>query len=946
MATDIRLFFAWVDATDTVFDPVLFARQDENLFSMEMDHAEGQIPKITAQVKNPRVGFIATGRLYWAWFSYSLDGAEAVPYFFGRLVGIPTDILSNVVEMQFVARPTNYIRQKQLVAETLKILPYYDPIFVDVASRDDPDAILEGWSVLYHVDRTTGTVSVSDILLGEGGTVSFRVEDVFRDTVKMRLLQSPLKAVNVKAEVQWSQQTRGHFSVGQWSFPTLGNDAFVGEWPRSGVAIGGGYSGGVAWAGERDPSIAQTYLNQWTGNVSIEYQFRNLRKTHQNGDVMTMDYTATYPVTAKNPGFQRVLIDWAVQNGLVEPNHTDEKGDPDPINIPGISDSKFFCYRVFDLSALGKTAGAYLSLIYQADRQRTERVDLTVVADVQPILIDALVTEDTEQITVKSGDLGLPLLSLLAWETVAGTHVDVGTLIFPDNPLVPGQTSSQIATVAGTAGTVEPIFSNVAGHTTTDGGVTWTSLGSTAPTEMAQDWTRVAPVALGTMIIPKALIGVPDRSSLLAAGAMNYPPMGVPVSEFTVISEGFAGPGSVMYECVSAGILGGLSVDQAEFNVFHNPSGMYTYVAVQAGETDFFRPDFDETFGAQTTDGTVIWQNVGLAGVPIGGYPGDTPRRSYFPSDRGQLSLQNLIMRARAKLRKRARAVEITFETRFEAAAALSCRMNAGIADLRLPGGQAYGKVVSYKLCADGNRQRIYASVTIGCSIGNYWPGNHETPAIEPDPGVPEYVEDGYVSVGYQFYDGQLVVPPIGPDSPGEGEWPPFQPGPYSTDPVPPPLVDALGQIGYEPPVEATVDDGIVFPARARDLILTSEWHGVPSTVNSGTVTAYNLAINTAVYEAIRAAKLNPMTLPPPGMPSDFDGFQQITRVQADQPDWGAIDFAVQQAVLSSVYQGTGLWYELALKPLDGGPYSGSYVVSTTPMLIPKTIDLSAPSGG
>jgi len=941
----VDFFFAWVDATDTVFDPDAFARHDENIFSQDMEHAEGQIPKLTAQVRNPRIGFIAPGRLYWAWFSYSLDGGPVLPYFFGRLVGIPTDILSEVVEMKFVARPTDYIRQKQLVAETLKVLPGYDPIFVDVTSRDDPDAILEGWSSLYHVDRITGEVSASDILLGDE-TVSFRTQDVFYDSVKMKLLQSPLRAVNVKAEVTWSQQTRGHFPVGQWSFPTLGNDAFVGEWPRSGVAIGGGYSGGVAWAGERDPSIAQTYLNQWTGNVNLQYQFRNLRKEHQNGDTMTIDYTATYPITAENPGFQRVLVDWDFQRGEVDPDHTDTNGDPDPINIPAISDTKYFCYRVFDLSGLGKTAGAYLSLIYQADRQRTERIDLTVVADVQPILIDPLVTEDTEQITVKSGDLGLPLLNLLNWDSVAGLHVGVGELIFPDNPLVPGQTSTQIATVAGTAGTVEPIFSNVAGQSVTDGTVTWTSLGATAPTEMAQDWTRAAPIALGTMIIPKALVGVPDRSSLLAAGAMNYPPMGVPISEFTVISDGFAGPGSTMFECVSAGILGGLSVEQAEFNTFLNPSGMYTYVAVEAGETGFFHPTFDETVGSRTTDGGVVWQNVGLAAVPIGGYPGNTPRRSYFPSDRGQQSLQNLIMRARAKLRKRARAVEISFETTFEAVVALSCRKNAGIADLRLPGGQAYGKVVSYKIVADGKTGRVYGAVTLGCSIGNYFPGNHETPPPAPVDGVPEYVEDGYVDLGYQLYDGQIVVPPLGPDSPGDGEWPPFQPGPYSTDPVPPPLVDALGQIGYAPPVETTVDDGIVFPIRLRDVVLTNEWHGVPSTVSPGTVAAYNLAINNAVYEAIRAAKLNPLTLPPPGVPPDFDGFTEVLRVQADQPDWGAIDFQVQQAVLNSVYQGTGLWYELALKPLDGGPYAGSYVLSTTPLLIPRTIDLSAPSSG
>lgn len=955
-------WFAWADATDTVFDPVAFARTDEEVFSWTVDHSEGQIPKLTIQVKNPRVGFLAMGRKFWAWLSVSINGGAAQPLFFGRLVGIPTDILANVVEMQLIARPTDYIRQKQLVAENLKKLPNYDPIFVDVAKRDDPDTIIEGWSVLYHVDRVTLAVTTSDIVIGEDATVSFHPEDVFYDSVKMKLLQSPLVAVNVKAEVQWTQAARGHFNVGQWSFPTLGNDAFVGEWPQSGASIGGGYSAGVAWAGERDPSISQTYLNNWTGKVTINYQSRNLKKTHVNGETMDVNYTADYPITVENPGFQRVLVDWAIQKGKVDATAVDSNGDPDPINIPAIVDLKYFCYRVFDLSALGKTAGAYLSLTYAAARQRTERIDLTVVAAVQPILIDPPVVEDTEQITVKSGDLGLPLIDLLSWDSVSGRAVALATIIFPDNPLVPGQASAQIAVVAGTAGTVEPIFSNVAGQTVTDGTVVWSSLGQAAPTEMAQDWVRAAPVALGTMIIPKPVTGVPDRSSMLAAGSMNYPPMGVPVSEFQVISEGFAGPGSRMYECVRAGILGGLSIDQAVFQTFHNPTGMYIYICIEAGQTGIFRPHFNETPGARTTDGTAVWQNVGLSSVPIGGYPGNTPARSYFPSDRGQLSVQNLIQRARAKLRKRARAVEINFDARFEAAAGLSCRQNAGIADIRLPGGQAYGKVIGYKLVADGQTGRVYANVTIGCSIGTYWPGNPETPPIEdslpganvtvdPELGIvleegPDYVEDGYVASGYQLYDQTLVVPVIGADSPTDQSWPPFQPGPYSTDPVPPPLVDPLGQIAYAPPVEQTTDDGIVFPIKLRHVQLSNGWHGVPSTVNPGTLAAYNDAINAAVYEGIRQAKMNPMVLPPPPIPSDFDGYQAILRVTADQPDWGSIDFQVQQAVLKSVYQGTGLWYELSLKPLDVGPFAASYVLSTSQMLIPKTIDLSAPSAG
>jgi hypothetical protein len=49
-------------------------------------------------------------------------------------------------------------------------------------------------------------------------------------------------------------------------------------------------------------------------------------------------------------------------------------------------------------------------------------------------------------------------------------------------------------------------------------------------------------------------------------------------------------------------------------------------------------------------------------------------------------------------------------------------------------------------------------------------------------------------------------------------------------------------------------------------------------------------------------------------------------------------------AVGQAVYQGTYLWYELSLKSLVGGPYGAGYVVNTTVLELPKTLDLSAPS--
>jgi len=894
MASSLTFYFAWVNQTDIVFSPA-FARFDENVFSIEVAADEGQIPKLMIEVINPRIGPLAPGRLYWAWLSMSEDGgATLVPLFFGRIVGIPQSILYNTVKYVLIARSPTFIQQKQLVAETLKTLPNYDPIFFDVQKRDDPDAILEGWSSLYAIDRVTLEVSASDILVGEDGTLVIAAEDTFYDPDDMKLLQSPLVAVSVQAEVTWEQQYTGYFFVGQWAYPTMGNEPFVGDWPKSGQNIGGGYSGAICWSGIRDPYIQILTAS----NINITYNWKNTARHHQQGDVMSIDASSSFPAQPMS----LILTHNFNQIGIVDPSTVDPDGYPDPTNIPAISQQTYFGIRTFALDYAGLEAIGVMGLRYDANRKRSERLQVTVQADVQPILVDPLVTEDTETITLKSGDLALPVIDLLNWSSISGQAVSQGQIIFPDNPLVAGQTSSQICVTAGTAGIIEPTFSNIAGVTTADNTVVWSSLGSTQPTETAQDWVQFSPVSLGTLIIPKPLMGCADRTAYLAPGNLNNPPMGVPTAKYVVIAENMGFPGDTMLQCTAAGIFGGLTAAQATFQTFINPSGQSLYICVQAGMTGEFHTTFNETPGALTHDGLsgnqVIWQCIGKVTLPIGGWPGSTPASCYFPTDRGQQSLQHMIARARAKLRRRARAVQVSFQCRLEAVAAnISLRMNASITDPRLPGGTASGKVISYKLKRDGDSGMTFAEVTIGCTIGNANPVN---PSVG---GTPTYVAAGYVTSGYQVEAGSTV--PVGSASGGD--------------------------IGYTPPVQRVVDDGLVFPLYGTgDVILTSQWHGVASTINPENISDYQAQVNAAIAEGVASSANASSGLEITG------GITNEAQLQAQ----------IIQRLNASVFQGTFLWYELCLKNLQGGPYADSYVVNTTPLFMPKTIDLSAASSG
>ena len=127
----------------------------------------------------------------------------------------------------------------------------------------------------------------------------------------------------------------------------------------------------------------------------------------------------------------------------------------------------------------------------------------------------------------------------------------------------------------------------------------------------------------------------------------------------------------------------------------------------------------------------------------------DVRRRSFFPTDRGRHSVSYLVALARAQLLSRARAVEITFETSLDHGLGLSCRKNVSIADPRLPGGAAIGKVAGYTLYLNGDTGQSGTRIVMGCTIG-------KGSSVAPVAGDPVWAE-GYVAPGYQKTDGGQI---------------------------------------------------------------------------------------------------------------------------------------------------------------------------------------------
>jgi hypothetical protein len=386
-----KFYFAWCDQNGNFGSSML--REDELIFSFEFQHDEGQFCELTLEIANPYSGLLAPDRKLWAWFSWS-DGTTVTPLFFGRLLGIPDDLFAEIIKIKLVAKPADYAARQIALAKTLKVLPFYDPIFIDATKdkEDDPDTVLEGYSALWHVDRITHAVTISDIITGEDGVVDFSSDEVFYDSVKMTLAGAPLLMCEIEASVQWTQCGPGN--VDTKTVPGVVGD----KNPAPGVTFTQGVTtpaDDFKWA--KDPV-------QYTDTV----EYKNTSPgPHSDGDLMEEKTETSVPM-------------YYGETTSRSESHT----FPDPETGQGEEYSIKESYKTTDsyYPAAQKTdPGGPVSTEPQApnpknspvaiaadvSQNRVEDVYIGLRADVQPVLASLTLDQKdlTESLTINSRDL-------------------------------------------------------------------------------------------------------------------------------------------------------------------------------------------------------------------------------------------------------------------------------------------------------------------------------------------------------------------------------------------------------------------------------------------------------------------------------------------------------------------------------------------------------------
>lgn len=353
----MTFYFAW-SPPDTPFGAE-HEVMDEEVAGFRVDHLEGGFAGLEITIRNPRIGLLNDGREVWTWLSMTDESTDGVlPLFYGRLVGVPENLQADAVTLTFLARPTDWDAQRAALAETLKVRPYWDPVFVVPDMRDDPDTALEARDQLWHIDRTSHVVTVSSIIAGEDGTINFTIADY--DSVQVTLGQPPLRKVRVEASVSWDQYGQGSVdlrdtlldaAIAQGSSRNRQIASYTGvglieDWPEKSDRIGGGWTVGESRAtrtdGTRGPFTFRfqeiSFLNSTRYNfplVTVDPVFSvDYEVTRGREERLSFDLEADVQALLTEAGEEEVLLVTASSEDVqmpVDPATTDEPDGALPI---------------------------------------------------------------------------------------------------------------------------------------------------------------------------------------------------------------------------------------------------------------------------------------------------------------------------------------------------------------------------------------------------------------------------------------------------------------------------------------------------------------------------------------------------------------------------------------------------------------------------------------
>lgn len=410
MAIDFRPFFAWVNSSDLAFSEA-FVRNDETVLGYHLGQKEGEFATLELTIKSPTgIALLSAARKQWGWFSYA-SGTDIIPRFFGRLIGVQTVNSDDgpIAILNFTAEPVDFIDQKKTIANGRRNLPYYDRAFIDEQSWDDDDIVLEAYPERYYIDPVTHVVDTSNELIGEDGVEIFNEADTLYGGFTQELTDRPATSVDVKADVIWTQQGQGqvdltNYMVANWTGAINGaitSYTFqASSWPSIGSSVGDGWK----VASSSCFSRYDTAVRSAPYNTGIVINWGDWGGGSTNTQVQA---SGSDDVISLPPG--SIFF-----GGIVTDENTIPRYDDDG-ELVSWNYSSSWTTAALPLNHLIPT----LIAEYNAQRQCTEKVSFTLVADIQPVVGEAAQAQALEPINLQTSNLS----DIIGAETDAETPI-------------------------------------------------------------------------------------------------------------------------------------------------------------------------------------------------------------------------------------------------------------------------------------------------------------------------------------------------------------------------------------------------------------------------------------------------------------------------------------------------------------------------------------------
>jgi hypothetical protein len=208
----MKFNFAWI-SEDQEPSPEDLKRCEERIFHLRIWEEEGCLPQAQITIPRPLSGVLVGGGKRFGFISVMTVDGKAIPLFKGSVVNCPVEIDGETIRLHFMAQGPERDQNLKKLLRQLHQDPVWDPLFVSEDKRQDADLVdlLEAKASHLYWDRVSDEVHLNDLLVGKS-VISLK-GNYYYDSLKLKLVHSPLEAIDMCVTANWVQRYQGSHTL-------------------------------------------------------------------------------------------------------------------------------------------------------------------------------------------------------------------------------------------------------------------------------------------------------------------------------------------------------------------------------------------------------------------------------------------------------------------------------------------------------------------------------------------------------------------------------------------------------------------------------------------------------------------------------------------------------------------------------------------------------------